>query len=335
MTLRGLLAWLEPPRRIRPTRAGTFFLLGIFAVGFAAINTGNNLLYFVLGMGLASIVVSGILSERVLRGIEVERSVPAEIRAREAATFAFVVRRAPGGLPALALAVRDRDGGGPEAIVPRVDPGRSRRCAYVRRFERRGVYALAEVEAATVFPFGLFRKSRWLESPSTVRVRPFVPELDAADELRGREEGEAPRPVRGEGSDLFGVRPLLPGDDARRIHWKASARAGRPMVKETAREEPPSVVLRLRERDPEAFEAAVERAAGLCAALIREGYRVGLADGTTLLRPASGAAGLDAVLDHLVDVRPGADEAVELPADAAVVDVTAALASAVEFGGRR
>jgi len=38
------------------------------AIGLAATNTGNNLLFLVLGLLLASIVVSGILSEQSLKG---------------------------------------------------------------------------------------------------------------------------------------------------------------------------------------------------------------------------------------------------------------------------
>ncbi len=62
--------------RIRFTRAGLVFTLGSFAVGFAAFNTGNNLLYLLFGSMLGLIVVSGWLSEQVIRDLTVYRRVP-------------------------------------------------------------------------------------------------------------------------------------------------------------------------------------------------------------------------------------------------------------------
>ena len=67
--------WLRPPRTLRPTRAGWAFFAITFGVGFAALNTGNNLLYLVLSLMLAFLVLSGVLSESALRGIEVRQTV--------------------------------------------------------------------------------------------------------------------------------------------------------------------------------------------------------------------------------------------------------------------
>lgn len=309
--LQTLARWLEPPRKLRPTRAGRWFLVGILVVGFAAVNTGNNLLYFVLGMMLGAIIVSGILSERNLQGVEVERAVPADAYAGTAAALAYLVTpRAGRFLPVLALELRDRDedgGFGPLVRIVRVDRGKTRRKPYERVFPRRGVSAIGEIEVATTFPFGLFRKSRRMALASDVRVRPRVPELEAPDAETGRDEGHAPAPARGEGLELFGLRDLASGDDARRIHWKATARVGRPIVKETTRDQPPSVVVKLElELSEDArIEAAVERAAGLASAFVREGFAVGLAAGGVFLAPAAGVAGREAILDALVDVAPG------------------------------
>src|SRR5262245_40505715 len=48
--------WIKPPRRLKFTREGKFFVGITMGVGFAAINTANNLLYLLLGMLLALIV---------------------------------------------------------------------------------------------------------------------------------------------------------------------------------------------------------------------------------------------------------------------------------------
>src|ERR1700687_3848829 len=78
MTKRFRVPWsrFRPPRRLKFTREGKFFVGITLGVGFAAINTANNLLYVLLGMLLALIVVSGIMSELSLRDLTVVRRLP-------------------------------------------------------------------------------------------------------------------------------------------------------------------------------------------------------------------------------------------------------------------
>lgn len=329
MTLGKLLRLLEPPRRLRPTRIGWLFVLAVLAIGGSAVNTGNNLLYFILGMTLGGIVISGILSERNLRGLRVERSVPPTVTAGVPATLAYVVRARRAWLPILALELEDLPKAKTDetrekrrAMFVRVDPGQTRRRSYVRTFPQRGVHRLEETEAATTFPFGLFRKSRRLGVASEVRVRPRIVDVDVAGILGGGDEGESRRLIRGDGLELFSLREHASGDEARRIHWKATARAGRTMVKDPARDEPPAVLVRLELSgypSSSAFERAVEKAASVAAALLGEGFAVGLAAGDLVLPPAATQAQLDAILDALVDVAPGAAEASEGDAPEIVV----------------
>ena len=68
-----LREWFRPPRRLKFTRAGGLFTFGVIALGFATLNTGNNLLYLLLGALLGLIVVSGWLSEQALRNLRIVR----------------------------------------------------------------------------------------------------------------------------------------------------------------------------------------------------------------------------------------------------------------------
>lgn len=52
------------PRSLSATVAGKWFIAVLFAIGIAAINTGNNLLYLVVATLLSLIVVSGLMSPR-------------------------------------------------------------------------------------------------------------------------------------------------------------------------------------------------------------------------------------------------------------------------------
>ena len=79
-----------PWQRFRTTREGKAFIFVTGGVGLAAINTGNNLLFLIFGFMLSLIVMSGILSEIVLRNVRVSRRLPE--RAFAGATTLIEVR---------------------------------------------------------------------------------------------------------------------------------------------------------------------------------------------------------------------------------------------------
>lgn len=58
------------------TRAGIVYVLVTLVIGIAALNTGNNLLYIVVAAMLAAILVSGVSSAWVLRGLELDVRLP-------------------------------------------------------------------------------------------------------------------------------------------------------------------------------------------------------------------------------------------------------------------
>ena len=49
------------------------------AIGLAAINTGNNLLYVLLGWLLSTIIASGAMSDMSLRGLRILRKPPPRV----------------------------------------------------------------------------------------------------------------------------------------------------------------------------------------------------------------------------------------------------------------
>jgi len=65
------------------TREGMVYMGIALVVGVAALNTGNNLLFIVLAAMLAAIIISGVASAGVLRGLELEVTVPQHVFARK------------------------------------------------------------------------------------------------------------------------------------------------------------------------------------------------------------------------------------------------------------
>ena len=291
---------MKAPRRLKPTRAGWVFFGLILGVGFAALNTGNNLLYLVFSLMLAFLVLSGVLSESALRGIEVKRRLPRNLHAQADNTVRIEVRNNQRRVAAFAIVVEDRlkpagDARSPHSttvgrvFLLRIGAGETQRSRYLLRPERRGPLEFAAVNVSTRFPFGLFVKSRLLELGGNALVYPALHEdRPAAPASESGRAGETALHASGPGSTVSGVREFQTGDPLRRVHWKSSLRRNKLLVLQVENERDSEVEVELRtcsgRRAPESaaegedasFEWRVSRAATEVVFHLDAGLRVGL-----------------------------------------------------------
>ena len=97
---------------------------------------------------------------------------------------------------------------------------------------RRGLHHMGPVTVESKAPFGLFRWRTRLEAPLSVLVYPEVHPMERLPLLEGT-PGTADRPRRTPmGQEIAGSRQYFPGDPVRDLHWRNTARVGRPMVRE-------------------------------------------------------------------------------------------------------
>lgn len=306
-----LRRWFRPPRRLKFSRAGALFTGGSLVLGFAAVGTGNNLLYLVLGAMLGFITLSGWMSEQMIRRLEIRRRAPRALTAGVRGRIAYEVRNAKPRLPSLAVEVGEAGMPG-RAWVAALDPGEAATVRAEAGWDRRGVYPLETVTLATSFPFGLFRKERDLEIPGEAVVWPRH-DLTLREPRPGgeriRRAGETFAGAAGARGEYRGLRPYRPGDDPRDVHWKTTARAGQPVVREYERDRSSAlwICLELRTSAGDEAEAALEVAASLAAAAERRGDPFALATAEARVPPGSGPAQLERVLDALARVRFRAD----------------------------
>lgn len=179
----------------------------------------------------------------------------------------------------------------------------------------------ASMELTSTAPFGLIRVRKALALTSQVVVAPrAVPAVDLAD--GGLGTADSSRAVAGTGTEVLGLRPWRPGDGARAVHARSSARHGRPVVLERERDTGPAVVvLCAGVGSGPLWEAAVEQACAVAERSLRsQRPPVLLATGL----PAPRLPDLTAVLDW----HAGLDAA--LPINAATL---AAAARAAGRGG--
>ena len=285
-----MIAWLRPPRTLQFTREGKYFVGITVGIGLAAVNTGNNLLYLVFGMMLSLIIASGVLSEMSLRGLVITRLPPGQVYAGSPYLTGLSLRNGKQRLPSFSIEAEDLVEGRPigkRCYFLKLPAGRTQRTAYRHQVARRGLLRLTGVRLSTKFPFGLFRKSRVLDLVEDLVVFPelrrTVPPLLARDD-RG---GEQARPERGRGGDFHGLRSYREGDDLRDIHWRTSARRGRPMVREYDQESARRMTLLLDNGVPggavcqdaavlEGLERAISVTAWLARHYLERGYLVRL-----------------------------------------------------------
>jgi uncharacterized protein (DUF58 family) len=87
------------------TKAGVVYVLVTLIIAIAALNTGNNLLYIVVAAMLAAILVSGIVSALVLRGLELDVRLPEHVFAGRPVKGRILLRNSRRFLPSFSIRV--------------------------------------------------------------------------------------------------------------------------------------------------------------------------------------------------------------------------------------
>ena len=204
--IRRFFRWLYRNRSISLTPEGTRFVFLAVAIGLAAINTGNNLLYLLLAMMLSLIVLSGVMSEQCLRRLYIQRRLPEHIFAGIPATAYFSVANRKSRLPSFSVHVLDVideraiDRG---VHVLHLPPESSVLRSYPLLVARRGPFRIHGIKVLTRFPFSLFVKGLALSLPSEALAYPAIRPLpgDISDQIE-RLGQDNPVPKRGPGIDL-------------------------------------------------------------------------------------------------------------------------------------
>ena len=145
-------------------------------LGVAAINTGNNLLYMLVSLLLALIIVSGVLSEQSMRGLELIAVDPEEIFAGQPALFGITIVNRKRWLASYSITVEILSPTSATRFLylPRLDAKAERLMTWEDTLPRRGRHRLAGVRITTRFPFGLFLKAARPALTSEVVVYPAV-----------------------------------------------------------------------------------------------------------------------------------------------------------------
>ena len=319
------------PRTLRVTRLGKWYIAILLLIGIAAINTGNNLLYLVVGMLLSLIIISGIMSESTLRGIRVKRSLPRRIFAGTPVTARLDISNSKRVLPSFSFSLNELPSpsiNSSEAYVLKLEhnKGTTRHNTYT--FIRRGEVDLTGLLIRTSFPFSLFNKgkreihsARRLIYPrirpvmKTHNMRSFDSSIDSARVLKRK----------GDGFELHSLKEYSPGDDSRRIDWKSSARVQKLMIREFEEEREERCMIEFDNSpgsgDSELFEQKVSEAASIACHFTERGFHVGLKTRDSIIDCARGRAHLYTMLEMLALIEPSGKGGANTPPSVKVIPV--------------
>jgi uncharacterized protein (DUF58 family) len=265
---------------------------------FAAGSTGNNLLYLLFAATVAALFLSVAAGWLNLRGLSARVQTP-ERAFRDAPFLSRVIVANAGSFAARLVRVV-----GPLGVAEVGDvPAGGESFAELRLvLPLRGVNRVQGLALESLYPFGflaLRRRVSPFDALALPPASPFRPQTELEQDPRAQGAGARRKSRDGE---FFGPRPYGPDDEARLIHWKLTAKSGRPIVAEHASAPDGQATVRLDGVD----DAAVERAAASCRWYVDSGVETGLAGPGVEVPPARGLAQLDRLLGALALVGEGA-----------------------------
>jgi uncharacterized protein (DUF58 family) len=197
-----------------------------------------------------------------------------------------------------------------------VSSGAAVRRGYQMTPQLRGVYQVGPLRAVWSDPFGFTRHERTLAEPVELIVHPATEMVHDRPLTRQWEDPPVRPPVSKpwpSGFEFYGMRDYQPGDDPRRIVWRAVARSGKVLVREFEQgiTDRVTIVLDTDERyhapgaPSDTFEAGVKTAASLGVRHLRDGFAVTLEANAS--RRANGFRGPGSdirLLDLLAAIQP-------------------------------
>ena len=303
------------PRTLKITKLGKWYIAILLLIGIAAINTGNNLLYLVVGMLLSLIIISGLMSESTLRGLSVTRRLPARVFSGIEVLSQIDITNSKRLFPSFSFVVSELNMAlieSSDAYVLKLARGESIKRQNTIIFKERGEINLEGLLITTSFPFSLFRKGKREQAGEKrlvyPRLRPLTgKEKQEMDTLIGkRTGGNTTVPRKGDGAELHSLNEYRPGDDSRNIDWKSSAKSRKLLSKEYERDEEHRVMIDFDNcaGKEEYFEHCVTKAASLACHLIDRGYQVALKTKEDTTGYKRGRAHLYRILDTLALIEP-------------------------------
>jgi len=254
-------------------------------LGFAAVNTGNNLLYLMISALLGFMAISGLLGQQNLQRLQA-RVLPADdLFAGLPGRVEIELSNQRRWLPAFLISVEIGEGA---TLFPILAAGKGERRFLAVTLPERGYQSLPPIWIRSCFPINFFIRSRRLSFQQQVLVFPQPrPATLPLSDGTGRQTRQQETLNPGIDGELRSIDDYSSSDPLKSIHWKLSARHGEYKVKRQNRLGSPSLLLDLKD-----FPGPLEERIGQCTFLVDQLFRqqrsVGLQLDDKTLPPGNG-----------------------------------------------
>lgn len=193
-----------------------------------------------------------------------------------------------------------------EFQLPSMQPKQEQEELFAVPTNKRAVIVAGPAESVRGDQLGLMRRAvRWTEPvelfvhPTTVRLAP------TASGLVRDLEGQVSKKITNSDLAFHALRPYVPGDDRRYVHWRTSARIGQLMVRqfeETRRSQLTMIhnAMSSLYQSEDEFELAISVTASIAAQVIRDGTQMNVVSESGAWRTPS----VTSMLDHSSRIEP-------------------------------
>jgi len=298
-------------RTSKLTLGGLAYVAVTVFLAVGAINSQNNLLFWLFGVAIATLIVSGLFSGNALMRVRLNAQAIPDANAGESIRIRYSITNHSKFFPMFAALISEMSPkrNGSDADLGEFKPagiihlGPKQRTRSDGTFSpiHRGHHTLENLKLSTRFPFGLLQKSLIFDSPRSFTVLPYQlkikPEIIRVVQGQGEEIRKRTQ-LSGASNEYWGMREYTPGDSKRTIAWKQSARHQRLIVIEHAQPIATKLwiwilVPRSESEDQSIlFERSISFAASLLSQAVKRAVPVGLWAPSLGLRliPATGQA---------------------------------------------
>lgn len=253
-------------QKTRLTMTGWMLIIVAMGIGSAAYNTASNILFMTLSLILSSLVLSGILSLINFRKLHWSLQGPEHLQVGEVGMAEVALENKKRVFPSMGLVFQVGSSARSEStrLYLKHAVSAEERASLEWTFvpERRGRFQVYLHGVESKFPFGFLLKGIGETVEESTLVWPARGEYSFHPFTDGRRfQSGASKNKAGAGSDLLNLRAYERGDPPRLIHWKATARMNKLMIRQLAQEGESGFHVRI---DPTAADWSATQLETLC-----------------------------------------------------------------------
>jgi uncharacterized protein (DUF58 family) len=266
------------------TRGGAFYIAITLLLGFAAVNTGNNLLFLIVSALLGFMATSGIAGWNNIRDLSIEVELPDEIYAGLGTLAKVRIRNGKAHYPSFLL---NSSILGNTVTTFLLTGGSAETDSFVHTFPERGTQAMTWAEIRSPFPVNFFVRKRRVAIDLSFPVFPAPLDTPGYSTLENAVKRAAlPSLFKGESGELSRISDYTGNEPMKLIHWRLSAKYEEFKVKEMGSVSGEPVMIDVDSLPGRDLEERLSRACSLVNRLITAGRPVGLKLGEKAIAPS-------------------------------------------------